>query len=155
MINSRLPIDVCEHILDACYQGRFSYSYGFRLLDEESYHTWSCTALVCSDWLPRTRFNLFYYVSVNSPSECSPLLRTLSSSPHLASLVIQVHVKGYTVAETHGLCTSYAKLLDPQLLINCVCVYLDLPELFSDFPRRFDRILFTLSAHHSRIFLWD
>ncbi len=142
MINSRLPIDVCEHIIDACYQGDLSSDYGFTLLVEKSYRTWSCTALVCSDWLPRTQFNLFCCVLVKSLSKCNLLLRTLSSSPHLASLVIQVHVKGYTVAKTHGLCTSYAKLLDPQLLKNCVHVYLDLPRHFSDFPRRFDRILF-------------
>ncbi len=116
-INSRLPLELCEHIIDARYQEPSCRDWFTpRIL----YRTWLSTALVCFDWLPRTRFNLFRHVRVDSSSDCNLFLRTLSSSPHLATLVIRVDI-GY---HEHQSCTLYARLLDPQLLTNRVHVYI-------------------------------
>ncbi len=134
MVNSRLPLEVCEHIIDECYEElplcRF-FESPMRL-----YCTWLCTALVCSDWLPRTRYNLFHDVVMHSDSK---LLHTLSSSPHLATLVIQVIVLSYN----HQLCASYSRLLDRKLLTNRIHVALRLqPEGFPALSRRHINIIF-------------
>ncbi|KAI0770262.1 hypothetical protein C8Q74DRAFT_886639 [Fomes fomentarius] len=138
MINShRLPLELCEHIIDVCYEEP-ALGY-FPETPRQLYRTWLRTALVCHDWLHRTRRNLFHYVWVDCSTNCNLLLllRTLSCSPDLASLVIQVNVGRYN----HELCALYARLLDPQFLKNCVHVHLSLLE-FPALSRRYANIVF-------------
>ncbi|KAI0800288.1 hypothetical protein C8Q74DRAFT_1190513 [Fomes fomentarius] len=60
MDNSRLPVETCEQIID-------SLIYACRLYGESEYRPWYLTALVCSAWLPRSRFNLYSKVVVWTP----------------------------------------------------------------------------------------
>ncbi len=133
MISSRIPLELCEHIIDACYVQRSGFRYRPDL-PVVLYSTWLSTALVCSHWLPRTRFNLYHHVVIDCDHDILP---TLSRSPHLARLVIQLDVLSYK----HELCTSYARLLDPRLLANCVRVSLHIVN-FPDVSRRYANIIF-------------
>ncbi|KAI0710620.1 hypothetical protein C8Q76DRAFT_798167 [Earliella scabrosa] len=80
MNNSLFPIEVCEYIIDSCRAG-------LRGGSNVSYATWCQTALVCSAWLPRSRFNLFYEVELTADSHVGLLLRTLQETPHFADMV--------------------------------------------------------------------
>lgn len=89
MDGSRLPVEVCEQIIDACYQpGRFlRTSWG------HSYRTWRQTALVCVAWAPRSRLNLLHEVELREESHVDLLIRTLSEATEdYAKLVVRVSV---------------------------------------------------------------
>ncbi|KAI0788393.1 hypothetical protein C8Q74DRAFT_678258 [Fomes fomentarius] len=133
MHNSRLPIEICEHVIDACYHDPDGYDW----LHRTSYRTWCQTAVVCYDWLPRSQLNLFRDIDIRSASQLDLLLRTLSDAPHLADLVV-----GVKIAPLKSDYIPFPRLLNPQLLRNCIRV--DLYEImWQAFPSRYaDRILY-------------
>ena len=71
MQNAFLPIDVCEVIIDSCYEWNGGEPR------RGSYPFWLRTALVCSAWLPRSRFNLLREVDLKNESHVCLLQRTL------------------------------------------------------------------------------
>ena len=84
MDDSRLPIDVCEQVIDACY-----YQSPVKFV----YPTWRATALVCSAWLPRSRYNLLYAVCLSQEDDVRLPLRTLQEAPHCADLICVLQVQ--------------------------------------------------------------
>ncbi|KAI0758665.1 hypothetical protein C8Q74DRAFT_258205 [Fomes fomentarius] len=124
MHTSRIPTEICEHVIDACYiDPDTSHLHG------SSYDTWCQTALVCYDWLPRSQLNLFRDIEICSKSDLDLLERTFSDAPHLADLVEGVHVflDDYI---------PFARLVNPQLLRNCVRLsFVEVP--WNIFPARY------------------
>ncbi|KAI0793672.1 hypothetical protein C8Q74DRAFT_523330 [Fomes fomentarius] len=110
MHTSRLPIEICEHVIDSCYKNPDKYR-----LHGGPYRIWCETALVCYDWLPRTQLNLFRDIEIRSASQLDLLLRTLSDTQHLADLVY-----GVRFAPCESEYIPFARLLNPQLLKNCI-----------------------------------
>ncbi|KAI0800296.1 hypothetical protein C8Q74DRAFT_403438 [Fomes fomentarius] len=126
MNDSRLPVEICEHIIDS---------------DNPSYYSarkyWCCTALVCSAWLPRSRFNLYSEVELQRSGQARLLLRTLEENSHLAQLVVELDL--YNGMEY----IPVAQLA--RLLKNCVI--LDLFYVYSNntAPYVVDACLYSLS----------
>ena len=71
----RLPIELCERIIDAS-------SHTLRLGSPTTDHaTLRACALVCRAWLPRARHNLFWRVAVRSTRALSALARAGAAGP--------------------------------------------------------------------------
>ena len=123
MDNSRLPIDVCEHIIDECYEvGTRWYSYP----------VWRHGTLVCSAWLPRSRLNLFHEVFICGESHVDLLVRTLLTAPQYADLVVRVTVN----SDGYGSYVPFARMPLSRLLKKCVA--LDLSTIkWSKYPPRY------------------
>ena len=136
MNNSLFPIEVCEYIIDSCRAG-------LRGGSNASYATWCQTALVCSAWLPRSRFNLFYEVELTADSHVGLLLRTLQETPHFADMVVRLAVYHGAKNPTY---VPFSRLSRPQLLKKCVV--LDLSEVYWDLypPRYSDTCLYGWSG---------
>ncbi|KAI0788401.1 hypothetical protein C8Q74DRAFT_678795 [Fomes fomentarius] len=132
MNTSRLPIEICEHVIDGCYEDPDK-----DWLHGTSYQTWFQTAVVCYDWLPRSRLNLFHDIDIRSASQLDLLLRTLSDTPQLADLVF-----GVRITPVKHEYMALPRLLSLQLLRNCIRVDLfGIP--WQVFPSRYaDRILY-------------
>lgn len=79
MENSRLPIEICERIIDQC---------GYRWILYE-------TSLVCTAWRLRSQYNLFYKIRISSASRFNLLLRTLITRPQLSDSIVKVHIDAY------------------------------------------------------------
>ncbi|KAI0788386.1 hypothetical protein C8Q74DRAFT_677944 [Fomes fomentarius] len=132
MDTSHLPIEICEHVIDACYEDPDKY-----WLHGTSYQTWCQTAVVCYDWLPRSQLSLCCDIEICSVSQLDLVLRTLSDALHLADLVF-----GVKITPVKRVYMGLPRLLNPQLLRNCIRV--DLFEIpWEVFPSRYaDRILY-------------
>ncbi|KAI0710596.1 hypothetical protein C8Q76DRAFT_738028, partial [Earliella scabrosa] len=130
MNNSRLPIEIWEHIIDSCRKPQDWY-------ERMWYHTWRQTALVCSAWLPRSRLNLLYEVELSDASDVDLLLRTLQEAPHFADMVHRLSVNTYI--------KSYQPLARMPLVLllkNCVALRLYDTDWAEIYPSRHaDRFL--------------
>ena len=133
MNNSRLPIEIWEHIIDSCRKPQDWY-------ERMWYHTWRQTALVCSAWLPRSRLNLLYEVELRDTSSVDLLLRTLQETQHFADMVIRL-----TVSAGHTRYVPFARMPLPLLLKKCVAVDLDLVDWTVYPPRYANTGLYALS----------
>ena len=109
MENALLPIDICETIIDTCYN---SEHHGAIARNTDYAILLSC-ALVCSAWVPRTRFNLLRRVVLMNPTHLDLLLRTLSGDPTLPDLILEV-----TVLSSHGY-IPFASLRARQFFRAC------------------------------------
>ncbi|RDX47151.1 hypothetical protein OH76DRAFT_1406305, partial [Lentinus brumalis] len=89
MNHSRLPLEVCEAIIDAC--GCENY---LRL----RYDTLRACALTCKGWQPRSRYNLLRRVRFRRPHQVERFLDTIIADPPLADLVHELHI---TPADAH------------------------------------------------------
>ena len=128
MQNAFLPIDVCEVIIDSCYEWNGGEPR------RGSYPFWLRTALVCSAWLPRSRFNLLREVDLENESHVSLLQRTLLAAPHLAELVVRLTC---SAENTHFDCVvALATTPLPRMLKNCVNIELN-TVFWQPFPRRY------------------
>ncbi|KAI0710624.1 hypothetical protein C8Q76DRAFT_738139, partial [Earliella scabrosa] len=132
MNNSRLPIEICEHIIDSCRKPQDEY--WFR---QSWYHPWPQTALVCSAWLPRSRLNLLYEAFLRNASDVDLLLRTLQEAPHFADMVLRLRV--------YPRRNSYQPLAQMRLVLllkNCVALSLYHTNWAEMYPSRHtDRFL--------------
>ncbi|KAI0704583.1 hypothetical protein C8Q76DRAFT_752146 [Earliella scabrosa] len=132
MNSSRLPIEICEHIIDSCREPHNEYWYG-RLW----YHTLRQTALVCSAWLPRSRLNLFCEVELWDASDVDLFLRTLQEAPHFADMVLRLSVN--TNSKSYQ---PLARMPLVLLLKNCVGLRLYHTDWAEMYPSRHaDRFL--------------
>ena len=111
MNDSRLPIEICEHIIDFCREPPDNSWFS-----RTSYHTLRQTALVCSAWLPRSRLNLFYEVFLRDASNVDLLLRTLQETPHFADMVVRLTIRG------DDRYVPFARMPLPLLLKNCAAL---------------------------------
>ncbi|KAI0357768.1 hypothetical protein OH77DRAFT_1298113 [Trametes cingulata] len=78
MENAYFPIEVCERIIDCCFHP-YSLSRG--------YATLGACALTCSAWLPRSHYNLFYKVKLQSRKQCDQYLAVVAEHPERAKWV--------------------------------------------------------------------
>ncbi|KAI0773498.1 hypothetical protein C8Q74DRAFT_761323 [Fomes fomentarius] len=111
MRNCRLPIEVCEHIIDAAYEHD-------TWLHKTSYQIWRQTALVCPDWRTRSRLNILRDVDIRCSIHLDLLLRTISETSYLADLILGVCI--FSQSEY----IPFGRLLVPGLLKKCVTLHL-------------------------------
>ncbi|KAI0767400.1 hypothetical protein C8Q74DRAFT_1280163 [Fomes fomentarius] len=84
MDNSRFPVETCEYIIDSVAHVHYA-----RHIDRGRYDTWCRIALICSAWLPRSRFNMYRTVQlqrlnqVNQLWKQTPTLHIWSPSSNL------------------------------------------------------------------------
>ncbi|KAI0756317.1 hypothetical protein C8Q80DRAFT_22778 [Daedaleopsis nitida] len=111
MENARLPIDVCEQVIDRCWcNGAVEDpDPDLRIPD---YGVLRATALVCSAWRPRSQYNMFSRVAkMDSQSRIDRLLRTLEEFPRLSDLItcvpIWAHRRYISLCQTPLLPTLY------------------------------------------------
>ena len=95
--NSRLPIEVCERVIDwVAAAPKFDYFYRF-YADRSALHTLRACSLVCTAWTPRTRLHLFRTLCVrsssNSPGNIDDFAALLRRNPSLPALVTTVVAK--------------------------------------------------------------
>ena len=86
---SRLPVEVCENVIDMLYSGVFQ---------EQAEHNralHSC-ALVCKAWRTRSQRNLFYSVVLYGTGAVCKLAAVLENGPHLCDYVHEVLIVGRT-----------------------------------------------------------
>ena len=89
MEHARLPIQLCELIIDCSYHdvdNAWSCTY------TPEYATLTACALACSDWVPRARRNLYRHVWLRHPRTPDLLERTLISTPYLGGFVRRLTV---------------------------------------------------------------
>ena len=118
MNNSRLPIDVCEQIIDTCRGSRFPW------WRDDIYQTWCRSALVCYAWRPRSQYNLLREVVFERASQVALLIRTLLDRPHLAKLVRTIGVSPLHANPVPAQYIPFAQTPLPQLLENCATLHL-------------------------------
>ncbi|KAI0689211.1 hypothetical protein C8T65DRAFT_673207 [Cerioporus squamosus] len=102
MNHSRLPLEVCETVIDAC--GCEDY---LRL----RYDTLRACALTCKGWHPRSRYNLLARVRFRRPHQVERFLDTIVADPPLADLVHELHI---TPAEAHH--HGFFSIANPSLV---------------------------------------
>lgn len=74
----RIPLEVCEKVIDEVGNLRYTWVY---------YRTLTACALVCRSWVPRSRIRLFQKVDLNSRGRASKFLAVLSTAPEFGQLV--------------------------------------------------------------------
>lgn len=77
MENSRLPIEVCERIIDECSD--------FDWIDCPN--TLRACALTCSQWLPRSQYNLYHELGLEDSEAAGSIVDTFTARPELAEHV--------------------------------------------------------------------
>ena len=115
-VKPRLPIEVCEYIIDAVFDDRYR-------LAPVSLDTLSSCALVCQAWRPRAQRVLFGYVILRDREGLYRFSELLDTSPELASYVQILALRG----NIH-LAYSTAMLFPAVLrgrLINLQSLYID------------------------------
>lgn len=83
MDQSRLPIDVCERVIDMVAAGHFPSRtpYASHLND-----MLAC-ALTCHEWFPRSLYNIYHRLQVRSPRDLKRISNHFRLYPSYASLV--------------------------------------------------------------------
>lgn len=87
MQSSKLPIEVCERIID--YTLPPSFPFGDILFAHlyESVQTLSACALVCRDWVPRSQHHLFCRVELFTSEQAHAFFDAVASSAPIARRV--------------------------------------------------------------------
>ncbi|KAI0350155.1 hypothetical protein OH77DRAFT_1097687 [Trametes cingulata] len=87
MERSRLPLDVCEKVIDHCYrEPDFEDDYD-EISPCSSWRTLFCCALTCQGWLTRSRFNLYTAVLFRRPEDIDSFAETITLHPFLGHFV--------------------------------------------------------------------
>ena len=84
----RLPIELCEHIIESIYSERF-YLVSSALL------TLSRCSLVCRAWRPRAQAILFTYVLLKDTAALHRFAALLARAPHLGRYVRTLSLRGH------------------------------------------------------------
>lgn len=119
MENSRLPIEVCECVIDEC----FDYSWK----DWDRRKTLRACALTCSKWLPRSLYNLCQELYLHDGNSAK-ILDTFSARPELAGYVraIDIDIEEYA---------PLTQVLSLPLLKKCRRLQIDID--WACFPPRY------------------
>ncbi|KAI0692843.1 hypothetical protein C8T65DRAFT_71124 [Cerioporus squamosus] len=106
----RLPIELCEHVMDAVYDFYYQFVVG-------SLRTLSRCALVCRAWRPRAQMILFDFVLVRDSDALHRLAAQLDESPRLRGYVHRLALRGYlhVPASTAVLFPTILRLRLPNL----------------------------------------
>lgn len=81
MENSRLPIEVCERVIDECFYFRQDW------YSSDRYMTLRACALTCSQWLPRSQYNLYHKLDFKDSKTTGSIVDTFTARPELAEHV--------------------------------------------------------------------
>ncbi len=87
-VEPRLPIEVCERIIEAVYDSRYT-------LVSTSLATLSGCALVCRAWRPRAQRVLFEFVLLRDKDALYCFAELLDASPELGTYVRTLAFRGY------------------------------------------------------------
>ena len=91
--SSRLPIEVCENIIDMLYSQRWADQV-------DHVHALHSCALVSRDWRIRSQRNLFYSIVLHSTEALYKLAAVLDNGPHLCGYIHEVTLIGRTLHTT-------------------------------------------------------
>lgn len=81
MQSSKLPIEVCERIIDfLCYLPPYIQVQNLSQLSEATRTICSC-ALVCRSWVPRSQHHLFHRVELRNSHNAHVFLDIITRSP--------------------------------------------------------------------------
>ncbi|RDX43215.1 hypothetical protein OH76DRAFT_1488014 [Lentinus brumalis] len=87
-VDPRLPIEVCERVIEAVYDSRYT-------LVSTSLATLSGCALVCRAWRPRAQRVLFEFVLLRDKDTLYCFAELLDASPELGTYVRTLAFRGY------------------------------------------------------------
>lgn len=119
MENSRLPIEVCERVIDECLH-----------LDWPHHETLGACALTCSQWLPRSRYNLYHELRLQVSKKASSIVDTFTARPELAE-----HVRVIDICPS-GRYVPLTQVLSLPALKKCQRLKMDIAPL-RGFPPRY------------------
>ncbi|TFK84244.1 hypothetical protein K466DRAFT_602165 [Polyporus arcularius HHB13444] len=123
----RLPVELCERVIDAVYDFYYQFVVG-------SLVTLSRCALVCRAWRPRAQMVLFDFVLVRDTDALHRLAALLDEAPRLRRYVRRLALRGYLhiPASTVVLFPTILRLRLP----NLTHVYLQeiMPAEKADYP---------------------
>ncbi|KAI0356558.1 hypothetical protein OH77DRAFT_210713 [Trametes cingulata] len=100
MDSARLPVEVCERIIDTCLGSWQSALYGPQPIPAQDSATLVACSLTCQAWLPRSRINLYHDVRLGTPDDLTLFVRTIREGAWLAELVRRVNVFPPPAAES-------------------------------------------------------
>ncbi|KAI0357996.1 hypothetical protein OH77DRAFT_1474701, partial [Trametes cingulata] len=97
MEGSRLPIDLCEKLIDHCYSEPCRANLLLNKGEDprSSWRTLFNCALTCRAWLTRSRFNLYTAVILRRPQDIDTFTNTIALHPFLAEFVRVLMVTNY------------------------------------------------------------
>ncbi|RPD63504.1 hypothetical protein L227DRAFT_391923 [Lentinus tigrinus ALCF2SS1-6] len=114
MQNARLPIELCELIIDYCYIETVESHHAEDWVVYPRYAALLACSLTCSDWLPRAHRNLYRHIWLRSSRTADLLERTLTSMPRLGPLVLELTVGARSTSNY----ISFARATFVRLLEN-------------------------------------
>ena len=113
MEDARLPIEVCERVMDCARWPDDADWVEMNNCSERA--LFLACARVCSAWLPRALVNLYHTVTLGDSSDVNGLIRTIVRRPDLADLIQIMFVQGNVdvtyVPFAHGFLTSHLRNL--------------------------------------------
>lgn len=122
MENSRLPIEICERVIDECFDLGNFYKH----------KTLQACALTCSVWLPRSQYNLYREVYLHDSGQTSKraawVVESLKTKPELAA-----HVRVFDIK----LMRTYVPLAQVVDLVLVGCQRLKVDVEWISFPPRY------------------
>ncbi|KAI0672440.1 hypothetical protein C8Q78DRAFT_751326 [Trametes maxima] len=104
MENSRIPIEICERIID--------FLEDVLVLGDDPAKIARTWALTCSNWLPRSCYHIYDTVRLTTREQCVCFLKMVAKYPERAGWVrtLCIDSKEYV---------PFFKLLAPQFFMNC------------------------------------
>ncbi|KAI0712830.1 hypothetical protein C8T65DRAFT_829212 [Cerioporus squamosus] len=87
-VKSRLPTEVCEHVIEAAYDERYD-------LIQTSLVTLSSCSLVCRAWRPRAQSMLFEYVLLRDKDALYRYASLVEVSPKVGTYMRTLSLRGY------------------------------------------------------------
>ncbi|KAJ8473818.1 hypothetical protein ONZ51_g7635 [Trametes cubensis] len=140
MENSRLPIDICERILDHCTNNRLSTDGSDQVL--------TTCSLVCTAWRHRSCYNLYFVVRIRDQVQCRLFLDAITDHPERAAWVQYLYIN----PSEHSKYIPLATLLSPSLLTHCKFMEFQLREIDYCYPAHYvSRVLAPLLGQHPSI----
>ena len=92
---SHLPLDLWWLIIDIAAE-----DVRIEELTSETYQVLRACVLTCSEWLPQAQRNLYHFVWINGAKHSRSFAGTMTSSPHLGSLVREVRFRHFRRSDT-------------------------------------------------------
>ncbi|KAH9929773.1 uncharacterized protein B0H18DRAFT_174328 [Fomitopsis serialis] len=97
--NSRLPVEVCEQIIDYIAAG---WDMGYTVRKGEPHlSTLTSCALVCQDWYYLTWYHLRQIIHLRDRKDVLSLSKTLRAKPRLREVIRQIVISGAFPGECH------------------------------------------------------
>lgn len=112
MQSSKLPIEVCEHVIDHLPIDNLVLHFRIDAFRKSQQALYACM-LVCRDWVPRSRHHLFRNVILCDTRQAHAFLDTLTHHLHRAKLVQSLSIWPRTPSSSRSLSARHSPLLGP------------------------------------------